>query len=169
MVEALIPGDMVWTEAHGPRPIRWICRREVPAVGDFAPIRIHKGALGADRDLLVSPAHRMLLEGVDIELLFGVSKALVAAKDLVNDQNILRETGLETVEYFHILFDQHEIVQAHGTLSESFYPHAKAVEGFDAAQRRELLALFPELAVSDGGYCIAHPGLLAHEVGLLGR
>ena len=168
-VEDLTIGDMIWTEGHGLQPIRWICQRIVPAKGDFAPIRICAGTLGAVRDILVSPAHRMLLQGPEIELLFGVTKALVAAKDLLNDQTILRETTLETVEYFHILFDQHEVLEAHGTLSESFFPHAATVEDFGAEQRKELFALFPELARGSDGYAVAYPGLLAHEVSLIQR
>ena len=94
LVEELVIGDLLWTEAHGLQPIRWTYQREVNAGGDFAPIKISKGTLGADRDILVSPAHRMLMQGPDVEVLFGVPKALVAAKDLVNGRTITRETTL---------------------------------------------------------------------------
>ncbi|HIP22083.1 MAG TPA: Hint domain-containing protein [Rhodobacteraceae bacterium] len=167
LVEDLIIGDAIWTEGHGVQPIRWICQREVRAEGSFAPIRIRAGTLGADRDILVSPAHRMLIQGPEIEVIFGMPKALVAAKDLVNDTTITRETTLETVEYFHILSDQHEVLQAHGTLSESFFPDAPSIGDIDSAQREELFALFPELETSTHGYSIAYPGLMPHEVALL--
>ncbi len=167
-VESLLVGDLVWTEAHGPQPIRWIFQREVPAVGAFTPIKICAGTLGADRDIRVSPAHRMLLQGPDIEVLFGTPKALVAAKDLVNGASITRDTSLKTVTYFHILFDRHEVLQAHGTLSESFFPDAAVVGDVGAEQRAELFALFPELAHGLHNYHIAYPGLLAHEASLLG-
>lgn len=169
LIEDLVIGDRLWTEAHGYQPVRWICNRSIAAKGEFAPIKICAGTLGADRDILVSPEHRMLIEGADIELIFGVSKALVAAKDLVNDSTIRVETGMETVEYFHILFDQHEILQAHGTLSESFYPHDNAVGHFSNRQRNELFKIFPELEGATGTYSIAYPGLMAHEVALLSR
>jgi len=169
LVENLVIGDAVWTESHGAQPIRWICQQEVPAKGAFAPIRISAGTLGANRAILVSPAHRMLIQGADVEALFGIPKALVAAKDLVNDRTITYETTLSTVEYFHIMFDQHEIVQAHGTLSESFFPHDAAVGDFGVAQRNELFALFPELAVNTHSYSIAYPGLMPYEATLLGR
>jgi len=169
LVEELVIGDMVWTEAHGPQPIRWIFQREVEAKGVFAPIRICAGALGADRDILVSPAHRMLISGLEIELLFGIHKVLAAAKDLVNDHNIYRETALESVEYFHILFDQHEVLQAHGTLSESFYPYGAAIDDFGDEQRAELFALFPELEFEAQSYSIAYPSLRAHELAMIAR
>ena len=169
LVEELAIGDLLWTEAHGYQPIRWICRRKVSAQGEFAPIRIRAGALGADHDILVSPAHRMLVQGPEVELLFGMPKALIAAKDLVNDTTILRETGLKTVEYFHILFDQHEVLEAHGTLSESFFPDSVTVDDFGSEQRKELFALFPELENGAQGYVNAYPNLMACEVVLLGR
>ncbi len=167
-VENLAIGDQVWTEAHGYQPIRWIYRREVAAIGAFAPIRIRAGAHGADRDILVSPAHRMLVQGPEIELLFGTPKALVAAKDLVNDSTVVREAGLKTVEYFHILFDRHEVLEAHGTLSESFFPDTATVGGFGRAQRKELFALFPELEFGAQSFGVAYPGLLGYEAALLG-
>jgi len=167
LVEDLISGDLIWTEARGLQPIRWICQREVPATGDFAPIRICAGTLGADRDILVSPAHRMLIQGREVELLCGVPKALVAAKDMVNGTTILRDTTLKTVEYFHLLFDQHEVLEAHGTLSESFLPHPENVGDFHAKQREELFALFPELKFGGDGYTPAYPPLLAHEAAML--
>ena len=166
-VEKLAIGDQLWTEAHGYQPIRWIFRRRVPAVGAFAPIRIRAGVLGAEQDILVSPAHRMLVQGPEIELLFGMPKALVAAKDLVNDRTIMRETGLKTVEYYHILFDRHEVLEAHGTLSESFFPAMATVGRFGRAQRNELFALFPELEYSTQAIEIAYPGLLGYEAALL--
>ncbi len=166
-VEELVVGDRVWTEGHGMQPVRWICQRVVPATGDFAPVMISAGTLGADRDILVSPAHRMLVQGPEVEVLFGMPKALVAAKDLVNGETITRVTTLQTVEYFHILFDRHEVLQAHGTLSESFFPQANALGSVGAAQRQELFALFPELEFGNGGYSVAYPGLLAHEMALL--
>jgi len=101
-----------------------------------------------------------------MEVIFGLPKALVAAKDLVNDTTIRRETRLKTVEYFHILFDQHEVLQAHGTLSESFFPHADVLDGFGGEQRTELFALFPELEAGSHKYSIAYPGLLAHETAI---
>lgn len=169
LVEDLVIGDSVWTESNGMQPVRWICRREVPAIGAFAPVRIRKGALGAVRDIVVSPAHRMLVQGPEIEMLFGMPKALVAAKDLLNDSTITREASLETVEYFHILFDQHEVLEAHGTLSESFYPHGAALDDFGAEQRRELFALFPELETGNLQYEVAYPSLQSHEISLIVR
>ncbi len=166
-VQDLAAGDRVWTESRGFQPLRWICAREVLAIGDFAPIKIKAGALGCLKDLWVSPQHRLLVSGPHVELLFGVEKALVAAKDLINDQDIRRDLSMKTVEYFHILFDRHEIVKAHGVLSESYFPIAENADAFSKPQRREFLALFADFVAGAGGCHVAYPALLPHEVALL--
>ena len=45
----------------------------------------------------------------------------------------------------HILFDEHQIVRADGTWSESFQPGVQILQGLEDAQRDEVLALFPHL------------------------
>jgi len=144
-IEELAAGDMVVTMDHGPQPIRWIGSSKRPAIGNMAPILIRKGALGNTRDLRVSPQHRMLLSGWQAEVLFGESEVLATAKSLVNDHSILREEGDE-VEYFHMLFDTHEIVYAEGAPSESFHPGAEGWKALDKPTRNEILELFPQLA-----------------------
>lgn len=147
-IEDLSAGDMVLTMDHGYQPIRWIGSTKRPATGDLAPILIRKGALGNDRDLRVSPQHRMLLQGWQAELLFGETEVLATAKSLVNDHSIIRVEGGE-VEYFHILFDTHEIVWANGAPSESFHPGEQGWKALDEPTRDEIITLFPDLADGD--------------------
>jgi hypothetical protein len=162
-VEELEIGDLVDTLDHGPQEIRWIGRRMVPAVGKFAPVRIKKGALGNRRDLLVSPQHRMLLTGCQMELLFGEEQVLATAKSLVDDHSILIQPG-GLVEYHHIMFDQHEIVFAEGAPSESFYSGDQAINSLSEATRDELFDLFPELASEPSSYgCSARADLKLWE------
>ena len=144
-IEDLVAGDLVLTMDRGYQPIRWIGSSKRPATGDVAPILIRKGALGNDRDLRVSPQHRMLLQGWQAEMLFGEEEVLATAKSLVNDHSILRDEGGE-VEYFHMLFDTHEIIYAEGAPSESFHPCEQGWKALDQATRDEILTLFPELA-----------------------
>ena len=144
-IEELAAGDMVLTMDHGYQPIRWIGSSKRAATGDLAPILIRKGALGNDRDLRVSPQHRMLLQGWQAEMLFGELEVLATAKSLVNDHSILRDEGGE-VEYFHMLFDTHEIIYAEGCPSESFHPGQQGWKALDQATRDEILTLFPQLA-----------------------
>ena len=169
-IETLTAGDLVLTMDHGYQPIRWIGSSKRPATGDIAPIQIRKGALGNDRDLRVSPQHRMLLQGGQAELLFGETAALATAKSLVNDHSIIRVEGGE-VEYFHMLFDTHEIIYAEGAPSESFHPGEQGWKALDEPTRNALLELFPEL--SDGDFSNYGPSArvsLKHKEGqLLGQ
>ena len=166
-IEELAAGDMVVTMDHGPQPIRWIGSSKRRATGNMAPILIRKGPLGNTRDLRVSPQHRMLLSGWQAEVLFGESEVLATAKSLVNDHSILREEGGE-VEYFHILFDSHEIVYAEGAPSESFHPGAEGWKALDMPTRNEILELFPQLANGDfDSYGPSARASLKHKEGSL--
>lgn len=143
-VENLSIGDKVLTADHGLQEIRWIGSRRVPATGAMAPIRIREGALENDRELWVSPQHRMLISGQKAEILYGQSEVLVPAKSLVDDRMIRAVEG-GNVEYFHILLDRHEVIFANGTPAESLYLGPGALKGLAPSDREEVLALFPEL------------------------
>ena len=173
-VEDLTEGCAVLTRDNGFQPIRWIGRRdlsgaELAADARFAPVRIARGALGNGlpmRDALVSPQHRMLIAGSRAELLFGEHEVLVAACHMVGMAGIERVQPPEGVSYLHILFDQHEIVQADGAWSESFQPGAQTLNGLGRAQRAEILALFPALA-DDLTYPAARLKLKSREARVL--
>lgn len=144
-IEDLKVGDLVVTRDHGLRPIRWIQSRTVPAMDRFAPIRMRRGVIrGLENDLVVSPQHRMLFQGYEAELLFGETEVLVSAKHLVNGKDVTVEEG-GTVTYYHMLFDEHEIVYAEGAATESFHPGDIGMTGITDEAREELFAVFPEL------------------------
>ncbi len=146
-VEDLKVGDLLRTVDNGLQPLRWVGRRRVAAKGDFAPILIGKGALGNDVALRVSPQHRVLLSGWKAELFFGQIEVLASAKSLVNGDTIVREVGGE-VEYFHIMFDQHELVFSAGIETESFHPGQLGWSTLSQEAREEILCLFPELRMN---------------------
>lgn len=143
-IEDLRIGDLVETRDNGYQPLRWAGSRKVPAAGKLAPITFRKGVLGNDRDITVSPQHRMLIQGWRSEVLFGEEEVLAAAKHLVNGDSIFADEGGE-VEYFHILFDQHEMVMGNGCWSESFHPGEEGFDALSSAAREEIFGLFPEL------------------------
>jgi Ca2+-binding RTX toxin-like protein len=144
LVEDLRVGDLVETADHGPQAIRWIGSRRIEASGKMAPIRFAEGIIGNHRTLRVSPEHRMLLSGWRAELYFGESEVLVAAKHLAGCIGVEVEVMAE-VEYFHILFDQHEIVFSEDVATESFHPGEMALSSLEEAARAEVFALFPTL------------------------
>jgi hypothetical protein len=119
-VETLTTGDVVIAIVDGARVERTVLWLGSQAVSRrFAdplrlnPIRIRAGALGEatpSRDLLVSPAHAMLVDGV-----------LVQAGAMVNGSSVVRETATpEHWTYYHIELADHALVLAEGALAESF-------------------------------------------------
>jgi Ca2+-binding RTX toxin-like protein len=166
-VEKLVAGDKVLTKDNGLQELRWIGSRTVPAKGNLAPIMIKAGAMANDRDLMVSPQHRMVVEGWKSELLFGEREVLAAAKHLVNNDTIYVKEGGE-VEYFHMLFDAHEIVFANGAASESFHPGEVGMDALVDAARDEIFTLFPELRDNAQAYGpAARTSLKGHEAKVL--
>jgi len=107
--------------------------------------------LGNDRDLLVSQLHRMLITDWRAELMFGEPEVLAAAKHLINGDTIHMAEGGE-VEYFHMLFDAHEIVTANGAPSESFHPGEQGMSWLEEEVREEIFSIFPELRIALEGY-----------------
>lgn len=143
-VEDLSVGDLVQTMDHGLQAIRWIGQREVLAKGAHAPVIIAPGVLGNARALGVSPQHRILLRGWQVDLHFAESEVLVPAIHLVDGENVRRQHG-GRAQYYHILFDNHEIIYSDGVASESFHPGKRAIAGCCDAVREEIFDLFPEL------------------------
>ena len=151
-IEDLRIGDLVVTRDHGLQPIRWMGNRTVPAMDKFAPVQISQSVLpGSERDILVSPQHRMLFQGYRAELLIGESEVLVAAKHLINGKDVFQKTG-GLVTYYHMMFEHHEIVFADGASSESFHPGEIGLSAVTDAARNELFSLFPELRSDPNGY-----------------
>ncbi|WP_240544642.1 Hint domain-containing protein [Paracoccus sp. AK26] len=152
-VEDLSVGTLVVTRDNATQPVRWVghvalSAERLRAQPNLRPIRIAPGALGANlpaQALLVSPQHRILVRSAIAQRMFGAPEVLVAAKQLLPLEGIDIADDLETVEYFHILFDRHEIVFANGTETESLYTGPQALRGVGHAARAEIFALFPEL------------------------
>ena len=143
-IEDLRAGDLVETLDHGLQAVRWIGRSPTDASGDHAPVVFKPGAIGNESELRVSPQHRLLVQGWRAQLFFGADEVLVPAKSLLNGRDVIQERSV-TVEYFHILFDRHEVIWGSGVASESFFPGDQILLQ-DRAVRAELFALFPELA-----------------------
>lgn len=151
LVEDIQAGDRISTQDNGPQGVRWIGQTTVEATGSFAPVLIKKGALENTRDLYVSQQHRMLISGWRAELLFGKSEVLIPAVHLLNDSNIVLAQGGD-VQYFHMLFDEHQLVYANGAIAESLHPGKQTLDSLTAASRAEILEFFPMLQGNDEAY-----------------
>lgn len=164
--EAIIAGTRVLTRDNGYQSVIWagtrdISAEELRAAPHLAPVRIAAGALGnglPERDLSVSPQHRMLLSNMQIRQWFQSDEVLVAAQHMTCYPGVTPDPAAG-VHYVHFMFRQHEIVLANGCWSESFQPRDMSVGALGEAHRREILEIFPELAKDESLYEAARPTL----------
>lgn len=159
-VQDLQVGQKVQTLDNGLQSIRWIDRKSLTS-SDLAknptllPIRIKKGALGCDlprQDLMISPQHRVLVRSQIVKRMFNVSEVLVPAIKLVEMNGVDVVSDCDAIEYFHVLFDQHQIIYSNGAPTESLYTGPEALKAISPEARAEITTLFPH--IGDPGY---HP------------
>jgi autotransporter-associated beta strand protein len=146
-VEMLAIGDRVVTASGQTRPIKWIGKRSyggrfLMGRKDILPIRIEAGAIEDNvpkRDLLISPHHAMLIDGV-----------LIEGKDLVNGVTIAQVEQADKVEYFHIELESHDVLLAEGAASESFIDDDSRGMFHNA---HEFAKLYPDAGQKLAVYC----------------
>ena len=126
-VETLRPNDLVSTLDRGAQPILWTSVRRVgadrlQALPRQRPVRIVAGALGPglpERDLYVSPQHRILLRSKIAARMFGHAEVLVPAIKLTPLPGVEQVLPEGPVAYHHFLCRRHEIVRAEGLPCET--------------------------------------------------
>jgi hypothetical protein len=175
-VEDLKAGDPVITRDNGIQEIRWVGRKDMTGTQlvknpHLKPILIKAGALGnglPERDMVVSPNHRVLVASDLTQLYFEEREVLAAAKHLVGSDGV-HELDVMQTSYIHFMFDRHEVVLSNGCWTESFQPGDYSLKGIGNSQRNEIFELFPELATKPGleGYQAARRALKKHEARLL--
>ena len=118
--ETLRPGDEVMVLADGPpspRPLRWVGRREVdlarhPSPARAAPVRIAAAALAPEtpsRDLLLSPDHPVLIDGL-----------LFPARALANGATVARLIAPARVGYVSLELGRPGLLLAEGAAVSSY-------------------------------------------------
>jgi hypothetical protein len=109
-----------------------------PAPHRVAPVRIRVGAFGPGRpvrDLLLSPEHSLLVDGV-----------LIPVTRLADGGLVARDDGFAVVTYWHVELDRHDVLLAEGVPAESFLDTGnRALFAGEAGVR----PLFPHFAVFD--------------------
>ncbi|WP_171012589.1 MULTISPECIES: Hint domain-containing protein [unclassified Sphingomonas] len=116
LVEDLAAGDMILTAGGEQRPIKWVgwtsthpARHVHP--GEVNPVRVKAHAFAPnvpEQDVRVSPGHAIHIDGV-----------LVPAGHLINGATIVQE-AVETIRYFHVELDTHDLLVAAGLPCESY-------------------------------------------------
>lgn len=158
-IEHLTLGDMVQTMDNGLQPIRWIGRRrleeaELKGEPRIRPICMPSGFNGLHSRTFVSPQHGMFLDSDQT----GTVSCLARAKHLAELSGPARTAnGKKIVTYFHLLFDEHQIVFGNGAAFESFYPGPYALSIFTAETIVELESLIPGLGHMPVAQCYGAP------------
>jgi Hint domain len=150
--ELLRAGDKVVTRDNGIQQIRWVGQnilswRDLQMMSHLKPVLVREGALGnglPERDMMVSPNHRILVSNELTALHFDEPEVLVSAKHLIGGLGMYEVNSFGTT-YIHFLFDRHEVLLSNGCWSESFQPDDYSLKGLGNAQRSEIHELFPEL------------------------
>lgn len=149
-VETIRPGDLVDTLDNGPRRVRWAGARRLVFPGSpdsQRPVLIRAGALGEglpNRDLVVSPQHRILLRDPaarDARGVFAIARALTGLS------GVRVMTEARSVTYHSLLLDRHEVLTAEGAPAESFYPGPVAMGLLAPRDRSRIRAMFLSLLV----------------------
>ncbi len=131
----------VYNEGDGPPRVAWIGTRDVAHAEllqneRLRPVLINKGVLGAERNLLVSRQHGLLLGQ------HHLGRAIHLAKTMAG---VRIAAGKRKVTYVHLMFEAQQIVFAEGIPSESFYPGSHALEMLSDASHVDLTTVFPQL------------------------
>jgi Ca2+-binding RTX toxin-like protein len=157
-IETLTVGDRVLTMDGNYQEIRWIDSLGLDSIDlqmnpRLKPIIIRADALGAgfpEQDLIVSPQHRIFVRSMIAERMFDTREVLIPANKLLTLDGIdILEHNPDGVEYWHMLFDDHQIVWSNGTPSESLFIGPEALKAVSPEGRLEIQTLFPEICDPD--------------------
>lgn len=114
-------GDLVSTIDGHSVPILHAVSRTVPAVGRFEPVRIRAPFFGLKSDLVVGSDQRLLIQGSEVEYLFGQEAVLVPARHLAAAPVGHPMNMPDLVTYSQVLLPDHEVIDAAGTALESMF------------------------------------------------
>lgn len=120
-IGAVLPGDVLHGSATGTIAVAWTGWRRMdfgPGWHAEKPVIIPANALAPgrpDRDLAVSPHHRILLAT-------GDGDALIPAKALIGRRGVWQVSGACTLNLGAVLCDRHAVIRVNAAAVESFYP-----------------------------------------------
>lgn len=145
-VESLQPGDFVCVAKGKPAKVFWVAKShftyaEMLQNAALRPVCIDAGSLAPGvpaRDLWVSQQHRIALRGWQVEMLTASDAAFAHAKHLAPQPGIPGREWRDGVDYVHLMFDRHHIVEANGAEAESLFLGDQALDSLGAEARAEL-------------------------------
>ncbi len=161
-VEDLRIGDEILSACGAPIAVKWLWSEVQIFKSERLsqmPVLIRKGAFGGQRpsrDLIVSGQHRIAV-GVSGQLEDHFAKpGFAPAKALVGLAGITFLTEAESIEWFHIVCDEHSLIWANDILSETMLLAPWVIGHLGAKIRRHLVRDFggPVVAQSAALPCL---------------
>jgi hypothetical protein len=151
-VEDLRAGDLVTDRDGRAVPVLQVMAQrfglQFRSRAGLVPVLIEPGAFGAGvpgRQLALSPQHRVVVRGPQIEMWFGEEEALVPVQALIDGVSVRRAEGWAEVCYHHILCVEHVVLVAEGVQAESLLLGPQALTGLGLDVPGEAANLFPGL------------------------
>ncbi|WP_135506241.1 Hint domain-containing protein [Roseovarius aestuariivivens] len=151
-IEDLRPGMAVLTRDARPQTVQWVGSTNVDTARmsrdpGCRPVRLRKGCFGAERDLLVSAQHGLLMYcPASKEEVF--IRATHLARMRGGTVRIAR--GVRMLRYYHLLLDRHQVILANGVWAESLYPGPMALRMMPPTGRADLLVAMHGLLLHQG-------------------
>ncbi len=93
---------------------------------------------------------------------------LCAAKYLVNGTTIIVDSITQEVKYYHLMFDNHEVVLSNGLPTESLLPNGLSATSGEAAAKYEFKEIFGVRSLDPANDKIsAFPSMKCYEAKLM--
>ncbi|WP_298841042.1 Hint domain-containing protein [uncultured Roseobacter sp.] len=100
-------------------PVLQTVSRQMPARGSFAPVRLRAPYFGLRDDVVTTPDQRLVIDGPEVEYLFGEEAVLVPARHLLNGFAARAQVTGPTRTYCQLILPGHEALMVAGTAMES--------------------------------------------------
>lgn len=159
-------GDVIITPEGDGVPVLHNLTRTVPARGAFAPVRLRAPYFGLKQDITVARTQRLVLNGAEVEYLFGHEAVLVQAGHVTGAAATLPALTSRFVRYSQLLLPGHESMNAAGMAAESFY--IGRLRRKPEQLRASILAHLERSRLPEHPHSI-HPMLKAFEATVLGE
>lgn len=143
-VERLQAGMEIRTRDHGSQALRWIGQVTLRAHGPFAPVTFTPGTLGNLGALTLGPLQRIFLYQRGQPRLGSRAEVLIQAQSLVDGHKVLQREG-GFVTYYHLVFDDHQILYVEGIPVESMLVSRATVARLPEVLAQDLSERFPHL------------------------
>ena len=140
-VETLHAGRLVRTLDRGLQPIVGMFDTPVSAARLDADETLRPVTLSPNKGLprlRLSRQHRVLISGKIVGRMFKTQSVLIPSKDLIGCGTATLERPNGPLRYFHILLQDHHILNANGYAAESLFPGPEALRTLSHSASRGL-------------------------------